>query len=145
MWNRVNVLIQSRWSFWRKTSRDRERENPSSRISLPVSGPQQPAVAEPDFWLSGVCIAFDSDTVFKPSIGSHYSSPCSSSLHPFDQTTWTTAEHPPTPLSNTFISPIPLYWISIPSLSPSLPLSLSSLRFPFFPLFLALPWNKKSS
>lgn len=75
--------------------------------------------------------AFDSDTVFKPSVGSHYSSAFFSSNHPFEQTTWITAKHIPTPLIH---SSLPSLCIGFPftlSLLPSSPLSLPLLLFFF--------------
>lgn len=92
-------------------------------------GLEQPVSVKRDFWLSGTCIAFDSDTVFKPSVGSHYLCACSSST---PLSILLNRQHGSPP--NTFISSIPVYWISILSLLPSYPLSLFLLFFQGIPL-----------
>lgn len=68
---------------------------------------------EVNFWLSSLC------TAFKPSVGSHYSSACSYSIHLFEQTICITAKHTH-----------PIHW-PLASLHIGFQLSLSSFIFPF--------------
>lgn len=106
-------------------------QNDLNDVSVSI-GLEQLVSVKRDFWLNGMCIAFDSDTVFKPSVGSHYLSACSPST---SLSIHLNRQHGSPPIHS-----------SLPSLCIGFPFSLFfhptlCLYFSFFSK--AFPWEKK--